>query len=125
MVPTGTGRRSLGILLEQFGNHSFNAFHLVMHSKIYLPEHNSHKWSPHFRFLRLKVFFNEFLKFVLRATFPLISLCLMYCLNTNRDCQVHNECGVVLWANQNAGIFDDWKSQITSFNGTERRYVFF
>ena len=56
---------------------------------------------------------------------PLISLCLMDCLKTDRDCQLRIECGAVLLADQNARIFDDWKLQITSFNSTEGRYVFF
>jgi hypothetical protein len=70
MIPPGTGRRSPGILLAHFGNHSFNAFHLVIHDTIYLPEHNSRKWSPHFRFFATEGFLNEFFKFVVRATFP-------------------------------------------------------
>jgi hypothetical protein len=49
----------------------------------------------------------------------------MDCLKIDRDCQVHIECGAVLLADQNARIFDDWKLQITSFNSTEGRYVFF
>lgn len=57
--------------------------------------------------------------------FPLISLCLTDCLKIYRDRQVHIECGAVLLADQNTRIFGDWKLQITSFNGTERGYVFF
>lgn len=49
----------------------------------------------------------------------------MNCLKIYRHCQVHVECGAVLLVDQNARIFDDWKLQITSFNGTEGRYVFF
>jgi len=72
MVPPGTGRRSLGLLLAHCGNHSLNAFHFVIHNKIYLPEHNSRKWSPYFRFLRLKVFKINILNLSCVLHFPLI-----------------------------------------------------
>jgi hypothetical protein len=49
----------------------------------------------------------------------------MDCLKIYRECQVHIECGAVILADQNARIVYDWKLQITSFNGTEGRYVFF
>jgi hypothetical protein len=38
----------------------------------------------------------------------------MDCLEIYRDCQVHIECGAVLFVDQNSRIFDDWKLHITS-----------
>ena len=74
----------------------------------------------------MKVFFflNEFLKFVVSATFPPYLIMFHGLFKIYRDCEAHTECVTVLLAHQNAHIFD-WKLQITSFNGTEGRYVFF
>ena len=47
----------------------------------------------------------------------------MDCLKIHHDWQVRIECGAVLLDDQNSGIFYDWKLQITSFNGSEGRYV--
>jgi hypothetical protein len=49
----------------------------------------------------------------------------MDCLKIYRGCQFRIECGAVLLGDQNARIFDHWKLQITSFNGTEGIYMFF
>jgi hypothetical protein len=49
----------------------------------------------------------------------------MDCFKIDCDCQIHTECGAVPLADQNARTFDDWKLQITRFNSTEGRCVFF
>lgn len=60
----------------------------------------------------------------MHATFPSYLIMFHGFFKIYRDCEAHTECVTVLLAHQNAHIFD-WKLQITSFNGTEGRYVFF